>query len=756
MPAFRPISIGISACLLMSTSAISSEPTKMTLSGSTDALHMDYLGDRNRIGVGVNTEGDLNGEILYVFSEKNGTAWLGEAWLGSEGAGGLKLNYHWLDSDKDYVYKAFAAVDQNGLNDRKMTIGGGLEKEDIFFDGYFSAAITDKRLIHSNSATTQQQLSGTDSIGSYLQTQTTTTLTRVYEKPYDLGIGMKIGRYFDEYLMRARAGVDYEWGDYNSDQLTFSLGLEKFIAGTGHSLALNVEALNRSGDFMDDSDDMRGSLTWRYAFGETYRPRYTTKKVQKPVEQITSKTQQTYQVIKNQVDITTDTFFDIDSAALREASKQELKRIAEILANKELLGKISIVGHTCNLGDENYNFTLSERRAVAVKNQLIAYGVSPDAILTEGRGESQPRYSNDTLQERKKNRRVDIHFLAIEETNQTLPAESSTPEMQWVQETVESPSAWRERALVNPVMHKRQVDVYRFEKTSVNTELSDQEYTDLFPSATDDQAQARRNGGAVLIDVLSNDTSPDNDAITIASISQPSGGSVENFGDILSFTPLAGFSGLTAFTYTLRDTQGAESQASVTINVINDAPTANDDESFTAQDTAVTIDVLANDNDPNGDALEIISTTQPENGSASIQDGKVVYQPNANFLGTDTFTYSVRDEAGSLSTGQINVTVSDIPNNPPVARNDHHVTAYLSAITVNVLANDFDPDGDTLTVIGIDNLPSPDIATYEINGDGTITMRPTGWSGKTLLTIQYTISDGRGGIATADLSIIDP
>ncbi|MCG8426749.1 MAG: cadherin-like domain-containing protein, partial [Chromatiales bacterium] len=295
-----------------------------------------------------------------------------------------------------------------------------------------------------------------------------------------------------------------------------------------------------------------------------------------------------------------------------------------------------------------------------------------------------------------------------------------------------------------------------FEKSTVTTELGEKSYVNQFPIAANDQVQAQRNGGAVLIDVLANDTDPDNDTMTISAVTQPVGGSVENFGDVLSFTPQQGFSGQTEFTYTMKDTQGAESQAIVTIEVINDGPIAGNDEAFTNQGVAITIDVLANDTDANGDTMELVSVTQPTNGSASIENGKIVYQPAADFVGTNTFNYTIKDAAGATSSAQVVVTVSDIANTPPVAVNDWHITPYMSRINVKVLANDYDPDGDKLTVVSIDNLPSPEIGTYEINDNGSITLTPTGWSGKTVLTIHYTISDGRGGTDTAELSILDP
>ena len=134
----------------------------------------------------------------------------------------------------------------------------------------------------------------------------------------------------------------------------------------------------------------------------------------------------------------------------------------------------------------------------------------------------------------------------------------------------------------------------------------------------------------------------------------------------------------------------------------NEPPVANDDTAATLEGTAVTVEVLANDQDPNGDPLTVeeILVTSPANGTAEVnQDGSITYTPNPGFTGddTDTFTYQINDGRGGTATATVNVTVAP-GNDPPIARNDAATTAENSSVRIPVLQNDSDPDNDPLTV----------------------------------------------------------
>ena len=117
--------------------------------------------------------------------------------------------------------------------------------------------------------------------------------------------------------------------------------------------------------------------------------------------------------------------------------------------------------------------------------------------------------------------------------------------------------------------------------------------------------------------MLANDTDPDGDTLTVASVTQPANGSVLNNGSNVTYTPDGNFHDTDTFTYTASDGNGGTDTATVTVTVtsVNDAPNAVNDTTSTPEDTAKTIDVLANDTDVDGDTLTVASVTQPVNGS---------------------------------------------------------------------------------------------------------------------------------------------
>jgi outer membrane protein OmpA-like peptidoglycan-associated protein len=102
-------------------------------------------------------------------------------------------------------------------------------------------------------------------------------------------------------------------------------------------------------------------------------------------------------------------FFDLDKYVIRSESYPELKRMANIIKENDL--RIEIQGHTDNTGSPEYNKELSEKRANAVKEYLVAQGLEAAKISIQGLGETQPVASNDTEEGRAQNRRVEIKFV---------------------------------------------------------------------------------------------------------------------------------------------------------------------------------------------------------------------------------------------------------------------------------------------------------------------------------------------------------
>ena len=133
------------------------------------------------------------------------------------------------------------------------------------------------------------------------------------------------------------------------------------------------------------------------------------------------------------------------------------------------------------------------------------------------------------------------------------------------------------------------------------------------------------------------------------------------------------------------NTAGNESAYSNTITVTatspNDAPVAMDDIVTTLEDTAVSVAVLANDSDPDGDTLTVTTVTQGTAGRVANNGTAVTYVPTLNFHGSDSFSYTISDGQGGTATAIVSVTV--IPSNDaPVAMDDIAVTAEDTAVSV--------------------------------------------------------------------------
>jgi hypothetical protein len=150
------------------------------------------------------------------------------------------------------------------------------------------------------------------------------------------------------------------------------------------------------------------------------------------------------------------------------------------------------------------------------------------------------------------------------------------------------------------------------------------------------------------------------DALTFSVVSGPSNGSLSGTAPSLTYTPAANYFGPDSFTFRASDGTLESNVATVSINLtsVNDAPVANPD-SATAQQNgaAVTIAVLANDTDVEGDTLSVTAVTQPANGTAAVASPNVTYKPALNFTGVDTFTYTVSDGHGGTAVGTVTVVV---------------------------------------------------------------------------------------------------
>lgn len=269
------------------------------------------------------------------------------------------------------------------------------------------------------------------------------------------------------------------------------------------------------------------------------------------------------------------------------------------------------------------------------------------------------------------------------------------------------------------------------------------------PSAIDDAVTVDEDD-TVTVDVLANDSDRNGDPLEVISFSDGLNGRVSARPDgTLVYEPNADFNGEDSFVYTISDGEfSASATVTVTVEPVNDAPVAFDDQAATDEDTAVTIPVTANDVDVDGDVLTVEAAGPAMNGTLGIDGGSVTYEPDPNYHGNDVFNYTVSDGNGASATATVVVTVAAV-NDAPIAVDDHAEVPKNRSLTIAVLINDFDVDGDVLEVISTTNAR---FGFVRLNMDDSITYIPRkGFKDED--SFEYTVSDGNGGFATAVVTI---
>ncbi|MFW1578860.1 tandem-95 repeat protein, partial [Vibrio parahaemolyticus] len=208
-----------------------------------------------------------------------------------------------------------------------------------------------------------------------------------------------------------------------------------------------------------------------------------------------------------------------------------------------------------------------------------------------------------------------------------------------------------------------------------------------------------------IIKVLGNDTfEDDGKVVSLDTNNGPANGTVSvNPDGSVTYTPNDNYVGKDTFTYIVTS-GGVSESTTVEVNVtpVNDAPVAKDDIATTQEDTAVTIDVLPNDTDVDGDKLSIQSASVPEaQGKVEIVDGKLVFTPAENFNGDAEITYTVTD--GELTDeAKVSVTVNPV-NDAPTIKVDAVESITENAVSTDTVVatltvRDTDTPEDRLTV----------------------------------------------------------
>ncbi len=228
-------------------------------------------------------------------------------------------------------------------------------------------------------------------------------------------------------------------------------------------------------------------------------------------------------------------------------------------------------------------------------------------------------------------------------------------------------------------------------------------------------------------------------------------------------TPAADANGSFALTATAIATEASNSETATsvvtrtyTLKAVNDAPEAADDQATTAEDQAVIITVLTGDTDTEGGALTVTGVGSAGNGQVAVQpDFNVIYTPDANFFGTDSFTYTISDGGGATDTGTVTVEVTSV-NDAPEPDDEAVTVQEDTALTIDVLDGDEDVDGDALSISGFEQGALGSVSRDD-RGDGDptndrLTYTPDANAfGADSFT--YVVDDGNGGSQTATVTV---
>ncbi len=209
-------------------------------------------------------------------------------------------------------------------------------------------------------------------------------------------------------------------------------------------------------------------------------------------------------------------------------------------------------------------------------------------------------------------------------------------------------------------------------------------------------------------------------ALAYAEVSGPTNGALVLAPDgTFTYTPDANFNGIDSFTFSADDGTDSSNTATFTITVtaVNDAPVCADDSASTDEDTPLVGSVTCTDVD--GDTLTYASGTDPANGMLVMAaDGTFTYTPDADFIGTDSFTFTANDGTDTSNTATFTITVTTA-NDAPVCADDAATTDEDTPLGDSLACTDV--DGDTLTYAEVSG---PSDGTLVLNADGNFTYTP--------------------------------
>ena len=241
------------------------------------------------------------------------------------------------------------------------------------------------------------------------------------------------------------------------------------------------------------------------------------------------------------------------------------------------------------------------------------------------------------------------------------------------------------------------------EKSDINPQIKPK--INQSPKANADKVNTLQNV-RVLIDVLVNDSDPENDALTVTKVTVVSGGTPTIENNKVAFMPTIDFIGNAQFTYAVSDGENTSAVVTVTITIEateNTPPVANDDNFNVAVNDSIIIEPLLNDSDVNDDILAVIAFESINPGVIELANNKITFTPAQDWAGMAHINYTVADGKGGQDEAVIFLKVIPVnaENKAPVVGDDYVQVLINSEVIIDVLNNDHDPEGEKLQTFAI-------------------------------------------------------
>lgn len=680
------------------------EDGAISATGDQGSASLDYIGSSFRLGIGYGEENQVQGDIFAVLYEKENASLMGEGWFSSS-AGGLKLSWNWLPGVSDpqqiidnpdglTVYKTFIAADQNDRHDRKITAGFGLEKENYFYGAYLSKSITGRRSKrHSEDSTTfneNSSITGFENGHDFTQSTATTRIDTVfkdsYSHPYEWGIGFHGGKFWEAQLIRFRGGVDYEIGLRRGKTIHIDNSEKRENSLSGQVTAsIGIEKYFHKTPF---------SFAIDVEHAQKYGPEETDKNDTRYLATLRYDFGQSHRQsdVYRDVEVATAADSGVGLAVTGVDDKQMVKNTVSLEKDAFFAFDKSVLSSSAHTTLDNIVHTIKSKGAegnVRVTGHTCSIGsVSYNQDLSLRRAFAIRDY---LVRQGIDSSMVDCigeGEANPQYSNKTRDGRSKNRRTDIEFVTLEE--AWDAEA---------RLPAQAVPGTNWEKELIKQEPAWL--------RRALRN--------------PVDHKRTV---------------DV----------------YKVANRRFEQTETVVLGEKVfaNTDPIAvNDQQSVAKNSSNNSVLVLSNDRDPENDTLVITSFTQGSQGSVTKSNGQFLYTPATDFVGTDSFTYTVEDGFGGLATATVTINVEGSTNQIPGAVNDSVTVQQDSSGTViDVMSNDTDLDSDTLTITSV---TQPSNGTV-VNNNGNVTYTPApGFSGMDSFT--YTVSDGNGGTSTAVVTV---